>query len=142
MKEDKEKIKKIDLRLGNIGLKKASYIGEEPSIPSIQVVKYQKNRYYGNEQKYKWSEDGEHAYEIDEDGNIDKRRSIHKSCFRNPETNFALASFEYDEHEDFFELHFCGDRPLDLDSEERDLFWKILRMGNAILNKSFYESCI
>ena len=102
MKEDKEKIKKVDLRLGNIGLKKACYIGKEPDIPAIQVVKYQKNRYYGNEQKYKWSEDGEHAYEIDEDGNIDKRCSIHKSCFRNPETNFALASFEYDEHEDFF----------------------------------------
>lgn len=142
MKEDKEKIKKIDLRLGNIGLKKASYIGEEPSIPSIHVVKYENNRYYGNEQKYKWSEDGLHAYKIDENGNIDKRFSIHKSCFLHPETCFTLASFDYDEHEDFFEIRFCGDRPLDLDSEERDLFWKILRMGNAVLNKSSYESWI
>lgn len=142
MKEDKEKIKKIDLRLGNIGLEKACYLGEEPSIPSIQVVKYENNRYYGNEQKYKWSEDGKHAYKIDENGNIDERFSVHKSCFRNPETCFVLASFDYDEHEDFFELRFCGDRPLDLDSEELDLFWKILRMGNAILNKSFCESCI
>ena len=44
--------------------------------------------------------------------------------------------FEYDEHEDFYELQFCEDRPIEYlnTPEKREIFWKLLEYGNKQLN--------
>jgi hypothetical protein len=37
--------------------------------------------------------------------------------------------------EGFYELHFIGDRPLNITKEEKEIFWKLISIGDDILNK-------
>ena len=66
---------------------------------------------------------------------------VHKSCFKHPETCFTLASFEYNEHEEFYELQFCEDRPIEYLNtvEKREIFWKLLEYGDKQLNTNENE---
>ena len=41
---------------------------------------------------------------------------------------FTIASFTYDK-DGYPELHYCGDRPLDLDSNELTIFHKLIKEG-------------
>lgn len=141
MRENRQKLNNLDIRIENLRLKKACYIGEEPEMPSIHIDKIEPNSYYGHEDDYEWSEDGESAFwKNNETGETHYNMRINKSCFENPESCFAIASFDYDEHEDFYELHFVGDRPLDLDENEREVFWNIIKIGNEILNNCSHTS--
>lgn len=126
-----KKCKEFKLRIGNLGISKAGYLCEEPSHPSYHINKFQKNPHYGKEDEYEWSEDGSYAYKPES-----PYWRINKSCFEHPETCYAIAEFEYDEHEDFYEIRFVGDRPFDLNEEEREIFWDLLQTGNAVFNKS------
>lgn len=59
---------------------------------------------------------------------------VHKDCFKHPQSSMAIASFNYDSHERYYELEFVGDRPLSLSKEEREIFWELLEYGFKQLN--------
>lgn len=125
-----KKEEKVNKRIGSLQLRKASYLGQEPENPSYHIDKWYPNDYYGNEDKY-----------IDEgDYYRDPRHEcgfirISKSCFKNKEHSFAVAGFVWDEHEECYELHFIGDRPLGLSKDEREIFWELAELGYSELNK-------
>ena len=129
------KVKKI--RIENLSLSPSSYLlpkDEWPEHPSVDILYWTPNEYYGNEDKFE-SNDGYWFYYKDKaEWNIHFR--VHKDCFKHPETSFTLASFDYDSHENFYELHFCEDRPLALTEDERKIFWELVVYGNKMLNES------
>lgn len=121
----------INRRIDNLHLRKASYLGEEPEHPSYHIDRWEPNGYYGNEHLY--IKDGDYyRYKEPEYSNC----RIHKDCFKNPEVCYAIASFDYDED---YELHFIGDRPLGLNEEEREIFWKLIKLGYETLNKDYED---
>ncbi len=115
------------MRIKNLEFKKATYLGEEPEYPSYHINLWEKNCYYGNEDKY--IKDGN--YYIDSEYSNFR---IHKDCFKNPEYCFAIASFDYDS-EGFYELHFIGDRPITHDYKLDD-FWDLIKYGYNYLNEN------
>ena len=119
----------IKIRLGNLELRKAVYISDKvPEHPSYHIDKWVPNVHYKQERKY--IKDGD--YYRPKDGSLHYR--VHKSCFKSPETCYSIASFDWDK-EEFYELHFVGDRPFNLNKEEKEVFWKLISIGNYILNK-------
>ena len=122
-------------RIGDLEFRPASYLlpkEKYPKNPSYDIVLWHPNLYYGRDEEF--PEDP-----LDNSFRNDPKywnHRIHKSCFKNPETCFTLASFDYNEHEHFYELHFCLDRPIEYLNtlEKRENFWKLLQYGNEQLN--------
>lgn len=122
-------------RIGDLEFSPASYLLPKerwPENPSYDIVLWYPNSYYGRDEEF--PEDL-----LDNSYRNDPKYwncRIHKSCFKNPETCFTLASFDYDEHEHFYELHFCLDRPIEYLNtvEKREVFWELLNYGNEQLN--------
>ena len=121
----------INHRIDNLSICEASYLGNKPEHPSYHINLYKPNYYYGKEHLF--IEDGDY-YKYKEPEYVDCR--IHKSCFKNRQYCYAIASFNWDESESFYELHFIGNRPLELDAEEVEIFWKLIRLGDKTLNKN------
>ena len=119
----------INKRIENLQLCKASYLGETPEHPSYHIDLWKPNEYYGKEHMF--IKDGDYYKHKEPEYSFCR---IHKLCFKNPEVCFAIASFDYDEHEDVYELHFIGDRPLQLNAEERTVFWDLIAEGYKVLN--------
>ncbi len=119
-------------RIGNLEFAPASYLlpkNEWPKNPSWHIDYWYPNVYYGRESEYEKAGD----WYIDPKFSFGR---IHKSCFKHPESCFAIASFNYDEHENFYEVRFISDRPItSLSSEEQITFWELLKYGNEQLNK-------
>ena len=122
-------------RIGSLEFKPASYLlpkNKWPKHPAWSIDMWIPNFYYGRDNEYP------------EDPNDNSYRlylkypnhRIHKSCFKHPETCFTLASFEYNEHEEFYGLQFCGDRPIEYlnTPDKRNIFWELLEYGNEQLN--------
>lgn len=118
----------MNLRIKNLELRKASYLGEEPKHPSYHIDIWKENTMYQKESEY--IQDGD--YYIDPEN---PHCYYHKNYFKNKEYSYALASFNYDD-EGFYELHFVGDRPFTEDKEIRDTFWLIAEIGNRLLNSA------
>lgn len=125
------KEEKINKRIGNLQLRKATYLGKEPEHVSYHIEKWEPNGYYGNEDKF--IDEGDYYRYPDDDYRFVR---IHKSCFKHPETCYSVATFEWDDHEEIYELHFVVDRPLHLSKEEREIFWQLIELGEEVLNKS------
>lgn len=118
-------------RIGNLEIRPASYLlpkDKWPKNPSYHIDYWYPNAYYGRESEFE--KDGDWYY-------YPKHHScrVHKDCFKHEQSCFSIASFSYDEHEGFYELHFIGDRPLQLTKEEREAFWELIKYGNIELNK-------
>jgi hypothetical protein len=120
---------KVNKRIGNLQLRKAVCLGKEPDHVSYHINKWEPNGYYGNEAKF--VDEGDYYRYPDDEYNFVR---IHKSCFKNPETCYAIASFDWDDHEEIYELRFVGDRPLYLSKEEREIFWQLIELGEKVLN--------
>ena len=120
----------INKRIGALQLRKAPYLGEEPEHPSYHINKWETNPYYGNEDKF--VDEGDY-YRYPDDAYRCIR--IHKSCFKSPESCYSIASFDWDDHEEIYELRFVGDRPIHLSHEEREIFWQLIELGEEVLNK-------
>ena len=124
-------------RIGDLEFRPSSYLlpkDKWPKNPSYDIALWYPNNYYGRDNEF--PEDP-----LDNSFRTDPKYSnyrIHKSCFKHPETCFTIASFDYDEHEGFYELHFCLDRPIEYLNtvEKRDAFWELLYYGNEQLNNS------
>ena len=122
----------MEKRIGSIGFRKATYIGEEPEHPSYHIDRWHPNPDYGRENEY--IKDGD-WYRHPDFHNYMK----HKDCFKHPESCYAIARFVWDDHEEIYELHFVGDRPSELNKDERDVFWEIYEYGEKVLNRNNYE---
>lgn len=118
-------------RINNLQFSICSYLGNMPENPSWEVRLYYPNSYYGRESDF--IKDGDYYRPNDSDTYRFVR--IHKDCFKKEESCYTLAIFNYDSHEDFWELHFVGDRPLDLNEQERQDFWKVVEIGYKYLNE-------
>ena len=103
-------------RINNLEFKVATYLLKNPpEIKAYHINRYMPNCYYGHESDF---------IKIDNDWYRDPNFSwhkIHKSCFKNSETCYAIASFEYNKHEGVYEFTWIDERPLDLtEQEEKD----------------------
>lgn len=117
-------------RIHNLEFRECSYIGGKPKNPSWEICIWEPNEYYGKEDKF--IKDGDYYRHPDKTYSFYK---IHKNCFKNPETSFQLASFKYDNDEDCYELHFCGNRPFRYkDNFNLEDFWELLIYSNEFLN--------
>ena len=122
-------------RIEDLEFRPASYLlpkDKWPENPSYSIVLWYPNNYYERDNEF--PEDPlDSSYRLDPKY---QNHRIHKSCFKYPESCFTIASFDYDEHERFYELHFCLDRPIEYLNilEKREAFWKLLQYGNEQLN--------
>lgn len=116
-------------RIGDLEFRPASYllpIDEYPDNPAWHIDLWYPNGYYGRESEFE--KDGDwYLYP-------DKYCRVHKDCFKNPQSCIAIASFNYNSHEGYYELQFVGDRPISLPKEQRDTFWELLEYGFKQLN--------
>lgn len=115
-------------RIGNLEFNRSSYLGSPPIHPSWEIRFYYPNSYYGRKSEYKYIGDGMY-----QNPNYDFCR-IHESCFKSAECCYTLGSFEWDDHEAFYEFHFCGNRPMDLKEENWGPFRELLIYGDEMLN--------
>ena len=97
----------------------------------FNVYMYHPNPYYGRESEF--IKEGD--YYRPNDSETYRFVSIHKDCFKHKESCYTIAIFKYDDHEDFWELNFVGDRPLDLNDQEKQDFWKVIEIGYKYLNE-------
>ena len=123
----------MNKRIGNLEFRPASYLlpkDKWPEKPAYHIDIWYPNGYYGREKDF--IEDGE-FYLYPDMPNC----RIHKDCFKSKESCMAIASFNYNEHEEFYELSFVGDRPIHyLDTPElREDFFELIQYGNKVLNE-------
>lgn len=116
-------------RINNLIFRPAIYLIKPPKNPAWTIDKYVPNEYYGNENKY--IKEGNFYISPDT-----PNHKIHKNCFKNKEYCFSIASFEYNESKNIYELVLVGDRVLDLDNKEWLDYAKLITYGNEQLNGS------
>jgi hypothetical protein len=101
-----------------------------PRFSFFEIVKYEKNEYYGKLQEY--LNDG---WEISFGGEFLQSpsggHSISLSAFTNlPETCYMLACWRNMDHDEKSpDLEFVGSRPMDLTEEEQSIFMKLAKQG-------------
>ena len=130
---ENKRIKDLEFRPSTYLLPKDKY----PKNPGYDIILWYPNNYYGRDEEF--PEDPlDNSFRLSPEY---PRHRIHKSCFKKPESCFTIASFDYDEHENFYELHFCLDRPIEYLNtvEKREIFWELLNYGNEQLNNSRNE---
>lgn len=121
-------------RIGNLEFHVSSYLGEPPEHIGYQILKWENNGYFQRESEFVKADSEFYHYPDN------KHFRVHKDCFKNPYTSYAIACFDYNSHEGCYELEFVGDRPLNLNEEERKIFWKLLEYGFKVLNYGNEES--
>lgn len=120
-------------RINNLEFKHASYLlpkDKWPDHPAWAIVKWHPNEYYNKQDEFIPIKGDPKFYQHPEFTFC----KVHKDCFKYPETCYSIATFEYDKHENFYELHFVCDRPLDLNEDEIKTFWELIKFGNTYLN--------
>lgn len=128
-------------RIGDLEFRPSSYLlpkDEYPKHPGWDIVLWYPNTYYGRDNEF--PEDPlDNSFRVDPTYH---NHRIHKSCFKNPESCFTIAGFDYDEHENFYEFNFCLDRPIEYLNtlEKRETFWDLIEYGNEQLNNSKDET--
>lgn len=116
------------LRIKNLEFRIASYLCDPPEHRAWQIIKWEPNHYYKKEADYIKVDDHFYCYP-------DYRNwKVHKDLFKHPETCFSIADFEYDEYEKYYNLEFVGERPLNLNEEEKKIFWELIEYGYKVLN--------
>lgn len=119
-------------RIGNLEIRPATYLLSKDKWPekgAYHIDYWYPNGYYGRESEF--LKDGD-WYVYPDHSNC----RVHKDCFKNPQSCFAIASFSYNEHEGCYEFEFVGSRPLQITKEERDIFWKLIEYGFKELNEN------
>lgn len=117
-----------------LSLDLASYLGDPPKHRAWHINRWTKNNYYNREKDF---------IKIDENFYSSSQNSIfhiHKDCFKHPLTSYAIATFEWDDHDESYEFKYIGDRPLDLEDNEQELFRKLIEEGFSKLYYGEKES--
>jgi hypothetical protein len=111
-----------------------------PRFSFFEIVKWEKNEYYGKLQEYL-----DNGWEISFGGEflrkIDGGRSIDLSFFtQSPETCFMLASWTNMDHDEKTpDLKFVGYRPFDLTEEEQAIFMRLAKAGQDHIEEVLNE---
>ena len=103
----------------------------------FEILKYEKNDYYGREQEYLdngYIESFGGDYLVSLTGS-----SIQRTFFKKEESAFMIAHWDKMDHDEKIpDLVFCGRRPLDLTPEEQITFMELVKYGQdyiqSILN--------
>ena len=118
-------------RIGNLEFAPATYLLPKdnwPKHPAYHINYYYPNAYYGHESEYikegDWYKYPNNSF-----------CRIHKDCFKHEQSCMAIASFNYDDRNECYDIRFIGDRPLEITKEEREIFWELLNYGYRLLNK-------
>jgi len=85
-----------------------------------EIVKWYPNSYYGKEQEYV-----DKGWKVGEDFYRLNNTSIHKNCFKNPESCYTVATLQYDDDERCCDMQTIGPRLLQLSKPERDDFFAV-----------------
>jgi hypothetical protein len=99
----------------------------------FEIVKWEKNKHYGNEHLYKESWSGE-SY-VDEETGV----YINKSCFENPETCYVISFFENVYDDDSLHVRSVGLRPFDLSLKECLIYRTLVKDGYKEIRKQIKE---
>ncbi len=122
-------------RIGNLEIREAVYICRNlPEHISYYIDYWELNPYYGKESDF--IKDGEWYRPNSEHYSYHR---IHRNCFKNPESCYAIGSFDWDYHESCYEFRFIGDRPMNITEEERKIFWELIDYGFKQLNPWWYS---
>lgn len=122
--------KNVLKRIGNLAVGKCSYLGNEPEIPSYEIVKYYPNCHYGKKDEYEYVEGGMYKKK-----GAPNNWLVHENCFTHPESCFTVAIWRWDKHEEIYQLESVGKRLNDLIGEERNLFWELYDWGENFLKE-------
>lgn len=110
-------------RIGNIQFRKSKSLLDKEYF---EIVRYHPNKEYKRESEYNFDEESNRFWKYIEGTDIKVYYSA--SCFIHPESCYTLATFEDDpDTTNKYELKYCGDRPLELNKEEFDIFNEIVR---------------
>jgi hypothetical protein len=140
---DKIPWKPFKKRLGNMEVRNFYINDEGIPVPAqshltdnfnfFEVIKFQKNPYYGKESEYEWKDENL-AY-----GKY-PNTFINKSCFKNPETNFMIAKWtNLNNDECVPDLQFVGNRPFELYDSEFDEFWNCVKIGQEHIQEVLHS---
>ena len=104
-----------------------------------EMVKWQVNQYYGNEEKL--ISEGYEKVEYG-GGNWALKRDFHNinsSCFKNPETCYVIATLKLNRREPDVDMETVGSRLLDLEVDELDEFMKVYRLAQGMIMEKMNE---
>jgi len=104
------------------------------STGRYEFVKWSVNEYYGNKEKMV-NEDGFELFDYGK-GQFSLRkngRTIHSSCFENPETCYVVAYLEYDKNEGCCDMTTVGPRLLELKKKDIKAFFKVYEIAEELI---------
>jgi len=141
----KFKFKPFKMRIGNIAVtnfyeedgKKKSVQGhlKRPKFSFFEIVKFEKNQFFGKEYEYEMAHDPDYYRQKNGFG------LIHKSCFKNPETMYMIASWDNIDHDELTpDLRFVGNRVFDLNSEEQLIFMQLAKIGQEEIQRQLEKN--
>jgi len=111
------------MRINNLEFRTCSYLFEPPEHIGYEICKWEPNPYYKKESEF--IEDGDYYRPNDTKYSF---VSISKDCFKNPETCYQIASWDWC-IEEYYIFSFCSDRPLKLTDSEWEDFIKLIKYG-------------
>lgn len=125
-------------RIGNLSFSKASYLCKVPENPAYHINYHYPNSYYGKEKEFIKFDNEFYVYpDSPTTGNYFK---VHKSVFKNPECQLAIAAFRYDNSSNSYNLEYVNDRPLTyINNKNFEDFQELLKYGFKQLNPIWYE---
>ena len=126
-------MKNVEIRIGNLKFGKATYLGgKSPAFPAYLIDVVEPNTFYFDFKKGYFEQDPNEKDNYLYVGPDETRKAFtckyHKSCFKNKESSWAVASFNYNEKEERYDLDFFRwetfiDKQYD---SLRNDFWKML----------------
>ena len=99
-----------------------------------EIVKWQPNKYYGNEAEMIDKEGYKKVNYASGDWGLTKDfHNINSSCFKNPETCYVIATLKLNRREPDVDMETVGSRVLDLEVDELDIFMRVYRLAQSMI---------
>lgn len=124
----------MNVRIGNIECRQPIYNGHE-----YEIVKWQVNQYYGNEEKMISNGYTKVEYDNGEWGLSKDFHTINSSCFKNPETCYVIAWLKPNRKEPDVNMEVVGNRMLDLEQKELSTFMRVYRIAYELIMEKLNE---
>lgn len=109
-----------------------------PKFSFFEIVKFEKNPYFGKYQEYI-----DNGYEESFGGDFLQKdgHSIQKTFFDREESCYTLASWDNINHDELTpDLRFCGNRPFDLNTTDLDIFVLLASIGQREIEKQLRQN--
>lgn len=99
-----------------------------------EMVKWQVNKYYGQEKfLVEWEGYEKVEYKGGDWGLTKNSHTINSSCFKNPETCYVIAQLKLNRREPDVDMKTVGSRLLELEAGELNTFMKVYRLANDMI---------